>query len=99
MTSEDLPNRVSRPRDCVFAVGIPTSEPGYRQSLQAPGERFAKRHGTFSQYWHQIVHPFHLLTERVTRLGVRLVRDLTLAEIGSLCSDERVHVLILFSHW
>jgi hypothetical protein len=35
----------------------------------------------------------------VTKLGVRLVRDLTLDGFESLCRDEDVQVVILFSHW
>lgn len=99
MSSGGVADRVSKPRDCAFAVGIPTSEAGYRQSLQAPGEPFAKRFGTYAQYWNQIVRPVQSLADRVTRFGVRLVRDLTLDGFGSLCSDEKVHAVILFSHW
>lgn len=99
MTAEGLADRVSRPRDCAFAVGIPTSEDGYRRSLHSPEESFVRRHGTYDRYWHEIVRPFQLLAHDVKRFGVRLVRDLTLDHFGSLCRDEDVHVVILFSHW
>jgi len=80
-------------------VGIPSSEAGYRHCLQGPAESFAKRYGIYDQYEHQIVRPLQVLAGRATRLGVRLVRDLTLDGFGSLCSDAEVHAVILFSHW
>jgi hypothetical protein len=99
LSSGGLAGRISRPRDCTFAVGIPSSEAVYRHRLQAPGESFAKRYGLYDQYEHQVVRPLQALADRATRLGVRLVHDLTLDGFGSLCGDAGAHVVILFSHW
>ncbi len=103
MTVEDYTRRITRPENCILAFGIPTSERGFRESLahqERARERFAEMfNGLWMPYLGEVARPFQRLYPRFRKLGVRIVTDLTLAGYSELFRADRVHAIILMSHW
>lgn len=94
----NVAGRISRPRDCVFAVGIPTSQVEFEEK-QEIDDTFAARFNTYARYEKTIAEPLRYAGQMLTKIGVRVIQGLSLPVFSALFGDERVHVIVLFSHW
>jgi hypothetical protein len=93
--------RIVAPGDCVLSFGIPTSEEEFYEAKHNPGNRdfVVNNYWAWQKYYIDIVRHLESAEPAIRSTGARIVRSLTLAQFARLLSEERVTVLILFSHW
>jgi hypothetical protein len=82
-----------------MAFGIPTSEKVYLSNRNDVKGRFAKAFDSWPKYRNQVIQPYERVALRASRMGVRIVQDITLEKFGELFFERKVHIVILFSHW
>ncbi len=94
--------KVTRPENCVLGFGIPTSEADYLASRELGGPRFAKNFSSPTgrlRYLDEVIRPYRRVVPGMERLGVRVLRRLTLSDFGAQFEDRGIHAVVLFSHW
>lgn len=100
MMKPGVAERIIKPRDCVLAFGIPTSEAAFRRDRDDPRKEYAKRFaGGWPHYSSQFVSHFARATRALARLGVSVRTELTLEQYGELFSAGQFGVVALVSHW
>jgi len=99
--SEVITRRVVKPRDCVVALGIPTTREAFFHALRTPQGRdfIPNRCPDWQDYYFQIASYTDRLVPLLEQLGAEVVRDVPLKGFGELLRREQHSVVILFSHW
>lgn len=97
--AESIARWITVPGNCILAFGIPTSEQVYLSNHNDVEGRFAKAFDSWPKYRDQVIQPYESVAPRTSRMGVRVVQDVTLEKFGELFSEREVHAVILFSHW
>jgi hypothetical protein len=101
MVVETIPvsRRIIKPSNCALALGIPTSEDGFRQSGEHRRAGFAAGfRGGWNQYRARFVADFERVEPYLRKWGVTILPDVTLASFSRLL-DGSFDAAILFSHW
>jgi len=81
-----------------MAFGIPTSEHGFRKSLDSGTTGFAAGfRGGWYQYQSLLVNDFSIVAPYFLKRGVTIMTDATLGDFAGLL--RRFDVVVLFSHW
>src|SRR5437660_4940776 len=98
---QPISRRIITPKDCLLSFGIPTSREEFFEAKQNPNNRdFAVNHyASWAKYYSDIVGPLDLVEPAIRSIGVRTIHRLTLSEFRRLLFEDRVRVLIVFSHW
>lgn len=108
---EVITDKIIKPKQCIIAFGVPTSEEDFRQDLKAANKDFAKKfsyncqellHDTndpWKIYSNQFISHLTTVESSIKKSGAKVVHKLTLKEYGKLFKDNRFDVIILFSHW
>lgn len=97
-----ISEKVIKPERCAVAFGIPTSWQTFERDNTEPNgkNRFAKGFGSaWDKFGLEIIAPFQKVVPVVTKLGVNVRTDVTLAEFGQLVSNEQFDLVVLFAHW
>jgi hypothetical protein len=96
--SADVATKIVKPRDCILAFGIPTSEADFRADLRSVCKDFARNfNGLWARYEAEFIDPLVKVERIIRNLDTRVVHGLTLARFGALVATA--DVFILFTHW
>lgn len=99
--TEVVTQKMTKPRDCVLAFGIPTTREEFFHALREPqGRDFAPNcWQSWQDYHYQVASFMERLLPPLEALGLTIVRGLTLQDCGKLLRCTQYSVIILFSHW
>jgi hypothetical protein len=94
---QSIADRVIKPNQWVFGVGIPTSIESFFGDQEREEDRFARRyrHRGWEAYENDVVSHMSELHE----MGLRIIPDLTLGDFNKALADPTVAVFTLLSHW
>ena len=89
-----------RPSDCILAFGIPMSEAEFQDAKDDAKRDFVRNCCPVWQvYDFDIISHFEEVTPHFQRLGVQIIRALSLTDLRDLFINNPGKTIILFSHW
>jgi len=100
--------KIIKPENCIFAIGIPTSRNNFDQDLFTENKDFVKIHAggrrnqpeeVWKKYENDIVKVLDNVIPVIQKAGCRFQRNLTFEKFKELVNTSENEVIILFTHW
>ncbi len=98
VTETGVARRIVTPRDCVFALALPTTRQEYDVDRGRRDKEFAGIYPVWERYRQEVAAPAQRNLSRMEKLGATVVRRITLGDFGRLFQREFA-VIILMAHY
>ncbi len=98
MTESGLVRRILTPRDCVFALALPTTRKEFDADRGCRDKELASIYGVWERYRQEVAAPARRVLPRMQKLGATVVRRVALDDFGRLFRRDFA-VIILMAHW
>lgn len=98
MTDTALTRRILKPRDCVFALALPTVRREFDADCGRHDKELARVYGIWERYRQEVAAPADRLLPQMSDLGATVIRRVTLRRFGQLFHRDFA-VIILMAHW
>jgi hypothetical protein len=98
--------KIIKPKNCIFAFGIPTSRKDFYTDLRTQNKDFAKlvsgdqpEKEAWKKYKKSIIEVIREVEPVMKRTGVTVIHHLTLKDFKTILQERKADVVILFTHW